>query len=83
MGIISWIILGALAGWIASKIMNTNESMGGIANIAVGIVGALIGGSIMNFFNKSGVDSLNLYSLFVALLGSIILLAIIKAISRK
>lgn len=83
MGIISWIILGALAGWIASKIMNTNESMGGFANIVVGIVGALIGGFIMNFFNKSGVDSLNLYSLFVALLGSIILIAVIKAFSRK
>ncbi|NMA48491.1 MAG: GlsB/YeaQ/YmgE family stress response membrane protein [Tissierellia bacterium] len=83
MGIISWIILGALAGWIASKMMNTNRSMGAFANIAVGIVGALIGGFIMNFFNKSGVYSLNLYSLFVALLGSIILLAIIKAISRK
>lgn len=83
MGIISWIILGALAGWIASKIMNTNESMGGFANIVVGIVGALIGGFIMNFFNKSGVDSLNLYSLFVALLGSIILIAVIKGFSRK
>lgn len=83
MGIISWIILGALAGWIASKMMNTDESMGGFANIAVGIIGALIGGFIMNFFNKAGAYSLNLYSLFVALLGSIILLAIIKVIVRK
>lgn len=83
MGIISWIILGALAGWIASKMMNTNRSMGAFANIAVGIIGAMIGGFIMNFFNKSGVQGLNLYSLFVALLGSIILLAIVKAVSRK
>lgn len=83
MGIISWILLGALAGWLASKTMNTNESMGAIANIGVGIVGALIGGFIMNFFNKSGVDGFNFYSLFVAFLGSIILIALVKAITRK
>lgn len=83
MGIIAWIILGALAGWLASKTMNTNKSMGAIANIAVGIIGALIGGFIMNFFNRSGVDGLNIYSLFVAFLGSIILIAIVKAITRK
>ncbi len=83
MGIIAWIILGALAGWLASKMMKTDGSMGAIANIGVGIVGALIGGFVMNFFNKAGVDGLNLYSLFVAFLGSIILIAIVKAITRK
>lgn len=83
MGILSWVILGALAGWISSKIMNTDASMGAIANIVVGIVGALVGGFIMNFFNKAGVDSVNLYSLLVAILGSIILLAIVKAVTRK
>lgn len=83
MGIISWIVLGALAGWIASRMMNTNKSMGAMANITVGIVGAMIGGFVMNIFNRTGVYSLNLYSLFVALLGSIILLAVIKAFSRR
>lgn len=83
MGIIAWIILGALAGWLASKMMNTDESMGAIANIVVGIVGALIGGFVMNFFNKAGVSGLNFYSLFVALLGSIIFIAIVKAITKK
>ena len=83
MGIISWIIVGALAGWLASKMMNTDASMGAIANIVVGIVGALIGGFVMNFFSKTGVDGINLYSIFVAFLGSIILLAILKAITRK
>ena len=83
MGIFSWIILGALAGWISSMIMKTNASMGAIANIVVGIIGALIGGFVMNFFNKAGVDSINLYSLLVAILGSIILLAIVKAVTRK
>lgn len=83
MGIFSWIILGALAGWIASKMMDTDKSMGAMANIIVGIVGALIGGFVMNFFNKSGVDGVNLYSLFVALLGSIILLAIAKSMRKR
>lgn len=83
MGIISWIILGALAGWIASKIMKTDASMGAIANIVVGIIGALIGGFVMNFFNRAGVDSFNLYSVLVAILGSIILLALVKAIRKN
>lgn len=83
MGIIAWIIIGALAGWIASKIMNTDESMGGIANIVVGIVGALIGGFVMGIFNREGAYGINPYSLMVALLGSIILLAILKAFKRK
>lgn len=82
MGIISWIILGALAGWIASLIMKTDGQMGGFANIGVGILGALVGGFIMSFFNKSGVDSLNVYSLLVALLGSIVLIAAYKAIKK-
>lgn len=82
MGILSWIVLGALAGWIASIIMKTNASMGAIANIIVGIVGALVGGFVMNFFNKAGVNDFNLYSLLVAVLGSIILLAVAKAIRR-
>ncbi len=78
MGILSWIILGALAGWLASKVMKTDHNMGGIKNIIVGILGAVIGGGVMNFFNKAGVDGFNLYSLLVALLGSIILLAVYK-----
>lgn len=83
MGLISWILLGALAGWLASKTMNTDASMGAIANIVVGIVGALIGGFIMSFFNKSGVDGFNIYSLLVAFLGSIVLIALVKAITKK
>lgn len=82
MGILSWIILGALAGWLASMFMNTNGSMGLVTNIIVGIIGSMIGGFVMSYFNKSGVNNLNLYSLFVATLGSIILLAIVKAIRR-
>lgn len=79
MGIIGWIVLGGLAGWIASMIMGTNASMGVVANIVVGIVGALIGGFLFNLLGGADVTGFNLWSLFVAVIGSIILLAIVKA----
>ncbi|HWR55493.1 MAG TPA: GlsB/YeaQ/YmgE family stress response membrane protein [Negativicutes bacterium] len=83
MGIISWIIIGALAGWIASMITGKNEEMGAVANIVVGIVGGFIGGLVMNLLGGSGVTGFNIWSLLVAVLGSVILLWIINAIKRK
>jgi uncharacterized membrane protein YeaQ/YmgE (transglycosylase-associated protein family) len=68
MGIILWIIFGALAGWIASMIVGTDQQQGALMNIVVGIVGALIGGFIMS-----------LRSFLVAILGSVVLLVIVKA----
>ncbi|SBW03976.1 conserved membrane hypothetical protein [uncultured Eubacteriales bacterium] len=83
MGIISWIIIGALAGWIASMIMGKNNEMGAVANIVIGIVGGFIGGLVMNLLGGSGVTGFNIWSLLVAVLGSVILLWIINAIKRK
>ncbi len=83
MGIISWIVLGALAGWIGSKITGNDASMGGLANVIVGIVGALVGGFIMSLIGKTGVDGFNIGSFLVALLGSVVLLAIFKGFNRK
>ncbi len=82
MGIISWLIIGGLAGWIASKIMGTDASMGLIANIVVGILGAFIGGFVSSFFGGAGVTGFNLYSFFVALVGAIVLLLIVKAMKK-
>jgi uncharacterized membrane protein YeaQ/YmgE (transglycosylase-associated protein family) len=82
MGFIAWIILGALAGWIASLIMNTDEQQGAIANIVIGIIGAFIGGFVMNLLGGDGVDGLSIYSLFVATLGAVILIAIVRAFRR-
>lgn len=53
MSIIAWVIFGALAGWIASLVMNTDEQQGGLANIAVGIIGAIIGGYLSRFVGGS------------------------------
>lgn len=80
MGILSWIILGGLAGWIASLIMKTDASQGTVLNIVVGIVGAVIGGWIMSAIGKYGVTGFNLYSFLVALLGAVILLGIVRLI---
>lgn len=80
MGILSWIILGAVAGWFASLIMKTDAEQGAIANIVVGIVGAVIGGFVFNTLGGSSVSGLNLYSLMVATVGSIILLVGYKAV---
>ncbi len=82
MGIILWIVFGALVGWIASLIMKTDAEQGPILNIVVGIIGAVLGGWIMNFFGESGTTGFNLYSFIVALVGAIVLIAIVKAVRR-
>lgn len=80
--IIVWVVVGALAGWIASKIMNRDSSMGGFANIVVGIIGALIGGFIVQLVGGEGFTGFNIWSLVVAIVGAIILLAIINLFTR-
>lgn len=82
MGIIGWIIIGALAGWIASKIMGTDEQQGAFANIFVGIIGALVGGFLFNMFGGSGVTGFNIYSLLVATLGAVVVLWLYKVVSK-
>ena len=82
MGIILWIVFGALVGWIASIIMKTDAEQGAVLNIVVGIIGAVLGGWIMSFVGQTGVTGFNLYSFIVALVGAIVLIAIVKAIRR-
>lgn len=82
MGIILWIIFGALVGWVASLIMKTDGQQGALLNIVVGIVGALIGGFVMQSLGESGTSGFNLYSFLVALMGSVILIAVVKAVRR-
>ena len=80
MGILLWIVLGAIAGWIASMIVKSNQGL--LLDIIVGIVGALIGGWVMSLIGYGGVSGFNIYSIAVAILGSVILLAIVKAVRR-
>ena len=76
MGIILWIILGGVAGWLASMFMESSHGV--VVDIILGIVGAFVGGMIMNFFGQSGVTGFNLYSLVVAVIGALVLLAIAR-----
>jgi uncharacterized membrane protein YeaQ/YmgE (transglycosylase-associated protein family) len=80
MGILLWIIFGALAGWIASLVMRTRQGL--LLDIVVGIIGAVIGGFIFRAFGAAGVSGFNFYSLLVAILGAIVLLWIVKAVRR-
>jgi uncharacterized membrane protein YeaQ/YmgE (transglycosylase-associated protein family) len=80
MGILLWIVFGAIAGWIASLI--TKSRTGIVLDIVIGIVGAIIGGWIMNALGNTGTTGFNIYSLLVAILGAVILLVIVKAVRR-
>ncbi|CAK7054499.1 GlsB/YeaQ/YmgE family stress response membrane protein [Tissierella sp.] len=82
MGYLTWIILGALSGWIASMIMGKNSQMGAISNIIVGIIGAFIGGVVFRLIGASGVTGLNLWSVIVSVVGACILLFIANKIKR-
>lgn len=82
MGIILWIIFGALVGWVASMLMGTNAQQGVMLNVVVGVIGAVIGGWIMSMFNDSGVTGFNVYSFLVALLGACVLIGIVKLVRK-
>ena len=79
MGLLAWVILGGLAGWIASMIMKTDAQQGILLNVVVGMVGSVVGGLLMNLIGGQGITGFNLYSLLVAVLGSVVFLAIAKA----
>ena len=81
MDIIVWIILGGIAGWIASLIARTDAQQGVVGNILVGIAGALVGGFVLSLFGHGGVTGFNFNSLVVAVLGSIIVLYIYRALA--
>lgn len=83
MGIISWIIFGGLAGWVASKLTGHDASMGLLANIIVGVIGALVGGFVMSLIGKTGVDGFNIYSFLVAVGGSVLFLSVFKGRRKK
>jgi uncharacterized membrane protein YeaQ/YmgE (transglycosylase-associated protein family) len=82
MGIISWIILGLIAGFIGSKIVD-RQGQGFWLDIALGIVGALAGGFLFDLFGASGVTGLNLYSMIVAIVGSVVVLLIYNAVTGR
>jgi uncharacterized membrane protein YeaQ/YmgE (transglycosylase-associated protein family) len=82
MGIISWIILGLIAGFVGSKIVD-KQGQGFWFDIALGIVGALLGGFLFDLIGASGVTGLNIYSMIVAIAGSVVVLLIYNAVAGR
>lgn len=81
--LIIWIIFGAIVGWVASLLMRTDQEQGGMANIIIGIVGALIGGFIARALGGEGVTGFNLGSFLVALGGAILLIAVVRLFTHR
>ncbi len=78
MNLILWLVFGAIAGWAASAIMGSREGL--LMDIVLGVVGAVLGGWIMSMFGSAGVTGFNLYSFIVAIIGAVVLIAIVRAI---
>ena len=82
MSILTWIILGLIAGFIGSKIVD-KQGQGFWLNMALGIIGALVGGFLFSLFGSSGVTGLNIWSMIVAIVGSVVVLLIYNAVAGR
>jgi uncharacterized membrane protein YeaQ/YmgE (transglycosylase-associated protein family) len=80
MGLLLWLVFGAIVGWVASLIMGTREGI--VLDIILGIVGAVVGGWIMTLFGRTGVTGFDLYSFIVAIIGAVVLIAIVRSVQR-
>ncbi len=83
MGLIAWIIFGALAGWVASKLAGRDDQMGCLMNIVVGVIGAFIGGALVGLFTGGFSIGFNLTSFIVAVVGAVLFLAVVNLLFRK
>ncbi len=81
MGWLAWLIVGAVAGWLASMAMHSR--LGLLGDIVVGIVGALIGGFLFNLIGAPGATGFNLWSVLVAFIGAVVLLALIRLFTGR
>ena len=82
MSFLAWIVLGLVAGFIGSKLVNKSGE-GLVRDILLGVVGAIVGGYLFNLFGASGVTGLNLYSVLVAVVGAVVFLVVYHAIFRR
>jgi uncharacterized membrane protein YeaQ/YmgE (transglycosylase-associated protein family) len=82
MGLFIYIIFGGLVGWVASMVMKTDGQQGIFLNIVVGVVGSALGSWLVGFFGYGGVSGFNVQSFIVALIGAVVLIALVKALRR-
>lgn len=82
--LVAWLVIGGVAGWLASIVMKTNASQGTVLDIIVGIVGAFVGGAVLQFFGVGGAEitGFNLPSLITAFIGAVILLGVLRLVRR-
>jgi uncharacterized membrane protein YeaQ/YmgE (transglycosylase-associated protein family) len=83
MGWLAWLIVGALSGWLASMVMRTNRQQGLLMDIIVGIVGAFIGGVLFNLVGVPGATGFNIWSVFVAFVGAVVLLGLLRMVTGR
>jgi uncharacterized membrane protein YeaQ/YmgE (transglycosylase-associated protein family) len=82
MSILAWLVLGLISGFIASKLVNrTGEGV--LLDIVLGIIGAFVGGWLFNSMGHSGVTGVNLYSMFVAVIGAVVVLVLYHTLFRR
>jgi uncharacterized membrane protein YeaQ/YmgE (transglycosylase-associated protein family) len=81
MSLLAWLIVGAVAGWLAGVVMKSSQGL--LINIIVGIVGAFIGGFLFNQFGTAGVTGFNIWTVFVAFIGAVVLLAVLRLLSGR
>jgi uncharacterized membrane protein YeaQ/YmgE (transglycosylase-associated protein family) len=77
-GWLAWLVIGAVAGWLASMVMGTNYQQGLLLDIVVGIIGAMIGGVLFSVIGAPGVTGFNVWSVFVAFIGAVVLLGLLR-----
>lgn len=82
MSLLGWIFLGLISGFVASKVVNS-QGEGCFLNIALGLVGAMVGGFIFSAIGGSSITGFNLYSMFVAIIGAIVVLFLYHAVTGK
>jgi uncharacterized membrane protein YeaQ/YmgE (transglycosylase-associated protein family) len=82
MSFIGWIVLGLIAGFIASKLVNKSGE-GIVLDVILGVIGAVVGGWLFTTFGMAGVTGLNVYSMLVAIVGAVVVLVIYHAVTRK
>lgn len=83
LGILGWIIIGGLAGWIGSKVMGTDAQQGILLNVVVGVIGGLIGGFLLQLFGVDVAGGGLIFSFLTCLLGAVILLFLVKAVTGR
>jgi uncharacterized membrane protein YeaQ/YmgE (transglycosylase-associated protein family) len=82
MTFIAWLVVGLVAGWIGSMIVNRGGE-GPLLDIVLGVVGAFVGGFLFHMFGHTGVTGINFYSIFVAVIGAVVVLVVYHAVFRR